>query len=357
MTATAAGAAKTEVAATGRASGGVRDDWNAGVLAAGGHLLQSWEWGEFKSRHGWEAERVQVDRPDGSAMAQILFRRRGPLSLAYVPRGPVLHTNSDRRKLFLDLRSEIDRACRRRRSLSLVVETDGALDLPGTYRTVGFVQGPEHFQPGRTVKVPLLDDDALLDQMHQKTRYSVRLAQRRGVELRRGGADSESADAFYDLLRETSERNQFGIHSRSYYDDFMQIFGERAVMLFAVIEGRTVAGLIAARFGDEAVYMYGGSSTEHRGHGAAFLIQFEAMRWAREHGCLRYDLWGIPMHDPVVGSSDEGRVAGSQGDDWRGLYNFKVRFGGEIVSYPPSMERRYVPVLSWLARRFTLDRT
>jgi lipid II:glycine glycyltransferase (peptidoglycan interpeptide bridge formation enzyme) len=236
------------------------------------------------------------------------------------------------------------------------MEPNGTMGLGGTYRSHGFVQGPLHFQPSRTVKVPLGDDDALLAQMHQKTRYNVRLAQRRGVEIRRACGSDQDLACFYDLLRDTAERNEFGVHNRTYYDDFMAIFGDRAVLLFARIDERPVAGLIAARFGEEAVYMYGASSTEHRAHGAAFLLQFEAMRWARDSGCTRYDLWGIPAHDPPPAKGEEGRVGGTSGEDWRGLYIFKVRFGGEFISYPPTLERRLWGPISWAARRLALSR-
>ena len=100
--------------------------------------------------------------------------------------------------------------------------------------------------------------------------------------------------------------------------------------------------------------MYGGSSTEHRAHGAAFRLQFEAMRWARESGCLRYDLWGIPKDDPRSIGEDGERVARTKGDDWRGLYRFKVGFGGEVITYPPTLERRYRPVAAFLTRRLSV---
>lgn len=333
--------------------------WNAALETGGGHLLQSWEWGEFKSRHGWEVERVGVEGSHGIGLAQVLFKRRGPVSLAYVPRGPVLRPAGHSRLLFGELRSRLDEVCRRRRALSLVIERDDPLELTGSFRSLGFVRGPDHFQPSRTVKVPLpADDDALLAQMHQKNRYSVRLAVRRGVTVERGGADAASVDAFYLLLSETSERNKFGIHSRAYYDDFMRLFGDKALMLFALVDGRIAAGLVAARFGAEAVYMYGGSSTEHRADGAAFILQYEAMRWARDAGSRRYDLWGIPDSSQSSPSEDKATgAAASVGEDMRGLLNFKTRFGGTIVDYPPMMERRYVPLVSWLAGRFAFDRS
>lgn len=176
--------------------------------------------------------------------------------------------------------------------------------------------------------------------------------------LRRAAANADTLETFYDLLRDTADRNAFGIHERGYYDDFMRIFGDAAVLLFAIVEEVPAAGLIAARFGEEAIYMYGASSTRYRAHGAGFYLQYEAMRWARENGCSRYDLWGIPAHDPPSTEVDEGdRVAGTRGDDWRGLYEFKVRFGGEIVRYPPTLERRYHPLLAVLARRAYRGRT
>jgi lipid II:glycine glycyltransferase (peptidoglycan interpeptide bridge formation enzyme) len=254
-------------------------------------------------------------------------------------------------EISIDLLSEIDRVCRGRRALHLIVEPDKALSIRSYEGGLTFIDGPPSFQPARTVKVPLLEDEALLKQMHQKTRYSVRLAQRRGVEVEQCRPTPTNVDIFFDLLQDTSERNEFGIHTRQYYADFLEIFDEDALMLLARVEGQVAAGLVAARFGEEAIYMYGGSSSEHRAHGAAFLLQFEAMKWARESGCVRYDLWGIPEDDPSSASEQGDRIAGTKGEDWRGLYRFKTGFGGDIVTYPPTLECRYRPLLSSLARR------
>ena len=325
------------------------DAWDSALREVGGHLLQSWRWGSLKERHGWQVERVRLDGPGGVGLAQILFKHRGPFSLAYIPRGPaVLGGEATTRALF----RAIDDCCRSQRAVSLIVEPDRPLALSGRFRPAGFVRGPEHFQPVRTVKVPLLDDEALVAQMHAKTRYNLRLAQRRGVVVERAVPDAASLTAFYTLLADTSDRNEFGIHARAYYDDFVELFRGSSALIFARVDGAVAAGAIAACFGDEGVYMYGASSTEHRAHAAGFLLQYEAMRWAREQSCTRYDLWGIPAEDPsTVGSNEGDRVASSRGDDRRGLYEFKVRFGGEIVSYPPTLERRYRPVLGWMVRR------
>jgi lipid II:glycine glycyltransferase (peptidoglycan interpeptide bridge formation enzyme) len=320
--------------------------WDDRVRQLGGHLLQSWRWGEFKERHGWRVERIATSNGGETALAQVLFKQRGPASIGYLPRGPVLPPGNE--ALARILFAEIDRVCRKHRALHLIVEPDVPLPFRGTFKEAGFVRGPAPFQPGRTVKVPLLDDEDLLAQMHQKTRYNVRLAQRRGVKFRRGSLDE--IGKFYDLMVDTSHRNRFGIHQQQYYADFLRIFGDDAALLCACVEGGLAAAVIVARFGTEAIYMFGASSTERRANGASFYLQFEAMRWAREAGCRWYDLWGIPLEDPPTTSVDGDRVAGTHGDDWRGLYRFKVGFGGEIVTYPMSLERRYAPLLSFAAR-------
>ena len=324
--------------------------WDAQVAAASGRLLQSWRWGAFKERHGWRAERIRVETADGAGLAQVLFKHRGPVSVGYLPRGPVLAAPDGElaRRLF----RAVDEVAVRHGALCLIVEPEAPLPFTGRYRDAGFVRGPEHIQPERTVKVPLLDDEGLLAQMHPKMRYNVRLAQRRGVVARRAEPDASGLSTFHGLMADTAARNAYAIHAPDYYGDFLRLFGDDAVLLFAVIDGLPVATVIAARFGDEAQYMYGASSTRHRAHGAGFFLQFEAMRWARERGCRRYDLWGIPAKDPPSTEDAGGeRLAGTRGDDWRGLYEFKVRFGGEVVSYPPALERRYRPLLATLARR------
>lgn len=286
----------------------------------------------------------------------MLYRARGPVSIGYVPRGPVI--SGPIPSLWKALRGEIDRAALRHRAIMTILEPDGPLDFASSLADAGVVQGPGHFQPGRTVKIPLLEDDALLKQMHQKTRYSVRLAQRRGVRIERHALSDETIDQFYAILLDTAERNAFGIHSKAYYADFLRTFGDDAVLLFArVDDGQLGAVLIAAAFGSEALYMYGASSSQNRAHGAAFLLQFEAMRWGRERGCSTYDLWGIPERDPsTIHNDDQSKIVGTKGEDMRGLYRFKTGFGGEIVSYPPSMERRHVPLLPWLAQKINAVR-
>lgn len=325
--------------------------WDTALRKHGGHLLQSWKWGEFKARFGWQPERIHVSTPEGEGWAQVLFRSRGPISIGYCPRGPLII--GDRAVVWPLLRAEIDRVARRRRAMSIIFEPDApTLPAPGQSGS-GVRPGPEHNQPARTVVVPLGPDDVMLGHMHQKTRYSVRLAMRREVEVEIKQSDDQAAiDDFYRLLSDTANRNEFSVHSREYYEAFLDVFGDEAFFVFASFEGNLSAVVIAAAFGGMGTYMYGASSTVHRGHGAAFLLQFEAMKWSRDRGCCHYDLWGIPKLDPEsVTSEDKSSIAGTKGDDWRGIYRFKTGFGGSIVSFPETSERQYIPGLPWLARK------
>jgi lipid II:glycine glycyltransferase (peptidoglycan interpeptide bridge formation enzyme) len=323
--------------------------WDAAVRASSGHLLQSWRWGAFKERFGWQVARIAAQGAGGAALAQVLFRTRAGLTIGYIPRGPVLPGHDA--EAWANLWTRIDAWARRRRTITIIVEPD--LQLPPGIGGPSLTPGPEPIQPSRTVKIPLGDDDELMAQMHAKTRYNVRMAQRRDVRSRISDHSDEAANVFYALLQDTASRNAFAVHDAAYYREFLRLFGNDALLMFAEIEGRVVAGAIAVTFGQEAIYMYGASSTKDRANGAGFLIQYEAMRWARERDARWYDMWGIPDVDPASSVSESGdRLASSHGGDWRGIYEFKTRFGGEIVRYPRPLERQYHPFLASLARRF-----
>lgn len=324
----------------------VQASWNTALERLGGDLLQSWQWGQFKQRHGWMVERIRVTAAGSEAMAQVLFRRRGPLTVAYLPRGPVF---VDGDAVAQALLTALDETCARYRAVVLVVEPDDP--LPRAWLDTGreFAGGPASFQTSRTVKVPLVDDAGLLAQMRRDIRYNVRHARRRGVIVEHAPMAPPELSIFYQLLQETSQRQGFGIHPRAYYEDFLRIFGDQATLLFSRVDGVVTAGLIAARFGEEGRSMYAGSSSTRRGRDDAALLWFEAMQWTRDQGCTRFDLGGIAPDISAQGRIDDpGRRRHS---DLEGVHQFKVGFGGEVITFPPTVERRYRPAVAWLLRQ------
>jgi peptidoglycan pentaglycine glycine transferase (the first glycine) len=154
--------------------------------------------------------------------------------------------------------------------------------------------------------------------MKPKTRYNIRLAERKGVTVRPAALDE--LPLLYRMYAETSLRDGFVIRSEDYYLLVWQTFMEKglAVPLLAEVAGQPVAGLVLFMFSDMAWYLYGMSTGDHREKMPNHLLQWEAMRIARQRGCVYYDLWGAPN---VFDESDSM---------W-GVYRFKEGLGGEVV--------------------------
>lgn len=323
------------------------------MSAAGGHLLQSWAWGELKVQFGWGVERVAA----GAACAQVLFRAApgGLGSLAYVPRGPAADFGDGAgvRALLEAIRP----SARKRRAICLKVEPncEETPALEGALRAMAFRPSPQAVQPRRTILVDLEGTpETVLERMKQKTRYNIRLAERKGVTIRAG--TEADLPAFYQLMEVTAERDRFAVHSEAYYTAAHRLLvpAGQGRLLLAEHEGRLLAGLVAIAFGDTACYMYGASSDEGRNLMPTYLLQWEAMRWAREQGCRWYDLWGVPDEEEAV---LEAQFADRSDGLW-GVYRFKRGFGGRLVRtagawdlvYAPLRYRMYEMALRWLER-------
>jgi peptidoglycan pentaglycine glycine transferase (the first glycine) len=323
--------------------------WDEAIERLGGGFLQSWAWGEFKQLHGWRPVRLlaTVDQRPLVA-AQVLIRKVGPMTVLYVPRGPV--SNEPNQDALSALTVAIDQIARKERAVIAFIEPESltTVDLPHT-GNLSWTPSAFELQPLRTIKVRVdRDDDEILGEMKNKTRYNVRLAGRRGVTVRQG--DISEIAPFYALLQETSDRDAFGIHSIEYYADMLASFGDRAALLLAEYDSDIAAGAIVLQHGAEAIYMFGASSTAYQRHMPTHLLQFEAMKWAREKGCTWYDLWGIPATDEPPENANDGELNVRNGL-W-GVYRFKQGFGGEVFSYPGVLERQYYPTLVNLWRRF-----
>ena len=175
-----------------------------------GHLLQSWTWGEFKAHFGWQPLRIAaVEGHDIVAAAQILFRPLpvSRLTTAYIPKGPMVYRSVPPTVPATALLSAIHDMCRRKRAISLKVEPDweDGAEQRSWLEEQGFIPSEQSVQPRRTIAIDLtLDEEAILAQMKSKTRYNIRLAQRKDVSVRLGTADDLAT--FYELLEATSRR-------------------------------------------------------------------------------------------------------------------------------------------------------
>ena len=327
--------------------------WDAFVEAhPDAHILQTAAWGALKSAFGWSAGRVAMADTDGRivAGAQVLYRAL-PLRLgtvAYAPRGPLL--DWDDAAQCRALLAALDAAARRRRAALLKLEPpqEDSPEARARLAALGFRSSPHTVQPPRTVVIDIApDEDAILASMKQKTRYNIRLSQRKGVRVREGTA--ADLPGFSAMMQATGARDGFGIHSAAYYALAYDLFAPagRAALLIASHEGEDLAALMVFALGRTAWYFYGASSDAHRNLMPTYAVQWEAIRWARARGCTRYDLWGIPDADEAT--LEAGFETRSDGL-W-GVYRFKRGFGGQVVRAVGAWDRVYNPLLYALYRR------
>jgi lipid II:glycine glycyltransferase (peptidoglycan interpeptide bridge formation enzyme) len=301
--------------------------WNQTLLRLSApHVLQSWEWGAFKSRHGWSATRWVLQQADGTPRAAALVLRRRlprlPFSLLYIPKGPILdHADAPAWEAIL---AHLERLAHRRRAVFVKIDPDVSHDEDAVCNRLsarGWRPSREQIQFRNTMTLDLTqDEDALLAAMKSKWRYNVRLAGRKGVRVRPGTMDD--LPLLYAMYHETALRDGFVIRPLAYYEDLWGSFIQRGLAqpLIAEVEGQAVAMVLLFYFGDRAWYMYGASRNQQRDKMPNHLLQWEAMRWAKSAGCAVYDMWGAP--DEAVES-----------DPLWSVYRFKRGFGAAWVRH------------------------
>lgn len=327
----------------------LREQWDT-FVAAHGHFLQSWGWGELKALAGWHPLRVALwDGEIMVATAQVLRKTVSSLPLAlghlaYIPKGPVLDWQQP--ALYETFFALLDTYLRRQGAIALRWEPDVADDSSEgqalqQYLSSRGVHAAPPVQPLRTIVLDLEPpEECLLAQMKEKWRYNIRLGIRKGVSVR-VAQSSEDVRSWYQLLQITGERDQFGVHNEAYYLRAWETFAPRDELrlLLAEHDGSLLAGIFVSVLGSQAIYLYGASSNEQRQLMPNYVLQWEALRWAKQRGVRLYDFWGIPATD----SEDEAMS---------GVYRFKRGWGGRTVSYLGGYEHVYRPMIMGLAHRF-----
>jgi len=299
------------------------------------HFMQSVQWGELKSSFGWEPARFI----DGTCGAQILFRKLPfGLSIAYIPKGPLGNTSAG----FWNM---INRVCEKKNAVFLKVEPDQFEEVSGhPYENYpGFIVGKNNIQPPNTILIDLRkNEETLLKEMRQKTRYNIRLAARKGVTIETW----DDIPAFHKMSLETGGRDEFGVHSLPYFQRVYQLFNpvNLCELLVAKYDNKPLAAVMIFYKGKRAWYVYGASSNIERNRMPAYLLQWEAMRKAKARECSQYDLWGIPDEST---SKLENELTEQTNGLW-GVYRFKRGFGGEIRRNVQSRDKIYKPFLHYL---------
>lgn len=315
-----------------------RDQWNTTLRALPyAHILQTWEWGEFKqATTGWQPFRFAYQQANSIvAMASVGVRLVGPFKVMYVSKGPALaYDDPTFTSAVLD---HLQTFARRNLAIWLKIDPDviATTGLPGeneqpdhtgtamlnslNYRQWRFSADQVQFR--NTICLDLTQsEDELLAAMSQNTRRKVRTAEKKGVTVR--SASLVDLPILYDLYHTTGLRDHFLIRPPDYYEQAWRSFMEAGLAhaLIAEYKGQPIAHVILFHFGRKCWYFYGASANEERERMPNYLLQWEAMRWAKAQGYSIYDMWGAP--DEFV-----------ETDPMWGVYEFKRGFRGIVTRH------------------------
>ena len=337
--------------------------WNELIASLpGSHLLQTWEWSQVKAKYGWQAMPfIWADRQSAIGEAQsmktiqpvaaaMVLQRKFPISgfarrlcVIYIPKGPLMDWNDTvlRKRVLEDLQA----FAKRQGAIFIKADPDIALGtgIPGTQAAVeyaagqavrselmqrGWIFSQDQIQFRNTVLIDLNpSEDELLARMKQKTRYNLRLAQKKGVTVRPGRV--EDLPGLYRMYAETSVRDGFLIREEDYYQTVWRTFNNPALgtrasstpfheALIAEVDGQAVAAISVFYFAGQAIYLFGMSRDQHREKMPNHLLQWEAVRRAKALGCQIYNLWGAPNEF-------------NESDDLWGVFRFKDGLGGYVL--------------------------
>lgn len=314
------------------------------------HFAQTPQWREVKTFWHWRG--VLAYRADG-ALAGVLSVLIRPLplglSMLYAPRGPICDRNDP--AVMGELIAGAQEIARASHALLLHMDPDednSNEDFRQLMQRFGFREqsddGFGNIQPQFVFRLDIADksENDVFAGFTQKTRYNIRLAQRKGVEIEQYPGDrrvpDDVMDSFAQLMEVTGARDNFTVRGGEYFRQLLAAFGADASLFLARYQGDPIAGTIAIFYGNKAWYLYGASSNSHRNVMPNYLLQWEMIRCALARGCSIYDFRGV--------SGDL-----SEDNPLYGLYRFKKGFNGTFTKFTGLFTYHYAPLLSRLFLR------
>lgn len=317
-----------------------RELWDAFVSAhPRASVLQSFSWGEVKSRQNWEPLRYGVLEGERVLAVASVLKRKLPYPgkcIFYAPRGPVVDFTNP---ALLDVLFEgLKEEAKKHKAVLLKIdplvreeERPVIIDLEKR----GLKLAKKQVQPRTTLYVDLARDlDEILMSFEEKTRYNIRLSAKKGVVVKE--EPEEGLDNFYNIYKETAGRDNFMIHPRSYYERIQELLVEEGMgnIFTAYYQEKPIASVFVLSYGKKVWYMYGASSSEFRNVMPNHALHWDVIKWAKERGYEIYDLWGIPSNP------------GPEHPLW-GVYRFKKGFNGELVKYAGVFDLSYDPLFNF----------
>jgi len=371
-----------------------KENWNESIAENNSEsFLQSWQWSEFQQKTGKKIFKIGIEDNGDLLAVALLIKQNLPFgkSYLYCPRGPVILASSIKYQIsnICDLLfDEVKRIAKEEKCMFLRVDppiargfhsVDGFIVLKGCGTQNAKLQmrihGPSRtmepsisffdylkkavseIQPRDTLILNLeKSEEELLRDMKQKTRYNIRLAEKKGVKIISSTDYEKYFPNFWNLVEETSLRNKIISHRKEYYLKMLESLAmERpqtvsnmtmarkiqdtrnknqkitnnqktrdnqnlsARLYLAEYEGKIIAANVVLFFGDLAIYLHGASSNDYRNLMAPYLLQWRQIQDAKNEGYKKYDFWGITID--------------GEKETWQGITKFKKGFGGEEKSY------------------------
>ncbi len=295
-----------------------------------GHFMQTSLWGRARSDRNWIGIIDRDEKGSIQGTMALLCRpmKRINQQLLYAPRGPVFNDLNT----FLKLVDAAIAYGKKNHGYMLRIDPPilaGDTKFASLAVKKGFSISSEAgfgtYQPKNVYQTDLtgMTEETLMQSFHQKTRYNIRLAIRKGVTVREGTV--ADVPVFHDMLKDTGKRDGFTVHPQSFYTEFMEAMPESAHLFIAEVEGKAVAGTMEVIQGAKAWYVYGGSYVEHRNLMPNYLLQWEMMRAGLNSGCTLYDFRGV-----------EGFP--TEDNPKYGLHRFKQGFNSNFVEYVGQMD-------------------
>ncbi len=322
-----------------------KEQWNDFLRSQPrGHLLQSYEWGELSKYLGGHIHRLgalEEGRMVGAMLLTVspVLGSRVPFNWLYSSRGPTVESpNSPALTKLLEyaqkMLSKEEHAVALRLEPNIADDDPAMNDWVAAYRALGFQTNPYAVHGRRSWVLDIRPTaDELLANLKMTWRQNVRSAERKGVVIREVESE-EDFDAYYNLLKLTSERDDFFIHGKDYHQEILRQFAEQgdAVLYLAEHEGEAIAAKMLIRFGDWCWDMFGATSNQKRNLKPAYLLQFRCFQWAQAKGCSYFDFRTIPE---IL----------AEGEEMWGVYEYKKGFGGFSRLNIPTQDYIYHPLV------------
>lgn len=281
------------------------------------HVIQSWEWGEFRKSLGIPLLRYGIYQNGKLAQVFQLTLHKIPFTnkyVGYLPKGPYPDKN---------LANALKLIGHQNNCAFIKIEPQVEVPSPKSQVPGDFIKSPKLLFTKYNFIIDLTrSEEELLKNMHPKTRYNIRLAQKHGVKVEER-LDDEAFNIYLKLYFETTKRQSYHGHNEDYHRKVWETLKDvgMARLLIASYQDQPLTTWMLLNFKDTLYYPYGGSSKNHPEVMANNLVAWEAIKLGKKSGLKKFDMWGALGHDA------------SPSDPWYGFHKFKMGYGGKLVEY------------------------